>query len=651
MNKAKTPKFGIRFRAILLGLILVPFNCYWVTITEIKWCSNDSTCVSLFMTVVFLLFMLTLANLLIARRFPGLALNQGELMVVYIMLSISTAMCGHDMMGNLLPNITNVFWFDNPQNDWQKFHRYIPKWFAVRDKEVLRGFYEGNSTFYTKEHILAWLTPIAVWGTFMVVIAFTLLCINVVVRKQWSDRERLSFPIIQMPLEMTKEGGRSGFFGNKFLWIGFTIPVLLETLNNLNFFYPSVPYVQIKVYNIGQFIQNRPWNGVGWFPISFYPFAIGLTFFLPADLSFSCWFFYVFRKMLDVFAVAMGWRDAGASPAMQRFPYFAEQADGAWIILALIMVYGSRNYLRQVIRRALGKESELDDSTEPMSYRTAFIGIGFGLVFLYAFCVLAGASPFVPVVFFALYFIVAIAITRIRAELGPPAHELNFYRPEEIMTAAFGTQALGIRNLTIISYFYWFNRGYRNLVAPHQLEAFKIGEVCKSSGRKLTIIIMIAVVLGIISTFWSLLHMYYINGAATAKIIAGYRTGIGNYAFDRLNSWVLNPKKPDGAALTAMAAGGTFAIFLTAMKSRFLWWPFHPIGYGLAVSYAMDYFWFTAFIGWFCKFLTLRYGGIKLYRTLLPFFMGLILGDYVIASTWTLIGWALGIPIYRQFIF
>lgn len=162
---------------------------------------------------------------------------------------------------------------------------------------------------------------------------------------------------------------------------------------------------------------------------------------------------------------------------------------------------------------------------------------------------------------------------------------------------------------------------------------------------------MIAVVLGIISTFWSLLHMYYINGAATAKIIAGYRTGIGNYAFDRLNSWVLNPKKPDGAALTAMAAGGTFAIFLTAMKSRFLWWPFHPIGYGLAVSYAMDYFWFTAFIGWFCKFLTLRYGGIKLYRTLLPFFMGLILGDYVIASTWTLIGWALGIPIYRQFIF
>jgi hypothetical protein len=116
---------------------------------------------------------------------------------------------------------------------------------------------------------------------------------------------------------------------------------------------------------------------------------------------------------------------------------------------------------------------------------------------------------------------VCIAITRIRAELGPPAHELNFYRPEDIMTSAFGTQALGTRNLTIISYFYWFNRGYRNLVMPHQLEAFKIAEVSRSSGRKFAGIIMLATFVGVVSTFWALLHMYYVNGAATAKIEAG----------------------------------------------------------------------------------------------------------------------------------
>ncbi len=88
----------------------------------------------------------------------------------------------------------------------------------------------------------------------------------------------------------------------------------------------------------------------------------------------------------------------------------------------------------------------------------------------------------------------------------------------------------------------------------------------------------------------------------------------------------------DVPALSFMGVGAAFALFLTMMKSRFLWWPFHPIGYGLAVSYAMDYFWFTALIGWLCKTLTIRYGGIKMYRQALPFFMGLILGDYVTAS-------------------
>lgn len=628
----------------------MPLNCYWVTMTEIKYCSNDSTCVSLFMTVVTIIFFLTLLNIFVAKRMPRLALNQAELMVVYIMLSIATAMGGHDMMGNLLPNLANVFWFNTPQNGWDKFHRYIPDWFAPRSRDALRGFYEGSSTLYTKEHLLAWAVPLAVWGCFMLVIAFVMLCTNVIIRKQWADREKLTFPIIQMPLEMTKQSGMSGFFSNRYLWIGFAIPAILETMNELNYFYPAVPSFWIKIRDMGPYFAVRPWNGVGWLPVSFYPFAIGLTFFLPGDLSFSCWFFYVFRKLQDVFAVAMGWRDPGAAPAMQRFPYFAEQADGAWVLIALVMVYSSRKYLLQVFRRAFGKESELDDSTEPMSYRTALIGIGCGFLLLFGFCLAAGTSIYIPIIYFVLYFIVCIAITRIRAELGPPAHELNFFRPDEIMTAAFGTQALGTRNMTIISYFYWFNRGYRNLAMPHQLEAFKAGDVSKASNRKIAWIIMLATFVGIIATFWSLLHMYYINGAATAKIEAVYRTNIGSYAFDRLNGWTVNPKKMDTSGVTFMGVGAAFALLLTLMKGRFLWWPFHPIGYGLAVSYAMDYFWFTAFIGWLCKVLTIRYGGIKMYRQALPFFMGLILGDYVTASLWTLIGWAMGVTTYRTFI-
>ena len=54
-------------------------------------------------------------------------------------------------------------------------------------------------------------------------------------------------------------------------------------------------------------------------------------------------------------------------------------------------------------------------------------------------------------------------------------------------------------------------------------------------------------------------------------------------------------------------------------------------------------------VGWLCKVVTLRYGGIKAYRAALPFFVGLILGDYVIASLWTLWGSATGLTMYRCF--
>ena len=39
----------------------------------------------------------------------------------------------------------------------------------------------------------------------------------VILRKQWIERERLIFPLAQLPLEMTKKS----FFKNKLMWLGF----------------------------------------------------------------------------------------------------------------------------------------------------------------------------------------------------------------------------------------------------------------------------------------------------------------------------------------------------------------------------------------------------------------------------------------------
>jgi hypothetical protein len=56
----------------------------------------------------------------------------------------------------------------------------------------------------------------------------------------------------------------------------------------------------------------------------------------------------------------------------------------------------------------------------------------------------------------------------------------------------------------------------------------------------------------------------------------------------------------------------------------------------------MEYFWFLFLITWLVKLLVVRYGGMRLYRQAMPFFMGLVLGDCIAAFFWAMVGWAFG---------
>ena len=60
----------------------------------------------------------------------------------------------------------------------------------------------------------------------------------------------------------------------------------------------------------------------------------------------------------------------------------------------------------------------------------------------------------------------------------------------------------------------------------------------------------------------------------------------------------------------------------------------------------MNLVWMPLLFAWVIKGLILRYGGVRLYRQAMPFFLGLILGQCLVGSFWHLIGWALDIQPY-----
>ena len=53
------------------------------------------------------------------------------------------------------------------------------------------------------------------------------------------------------------------------------------------------------------------------------------------------------------------------------------------------------------------------------------------------------------------------------------------------------------------------------------------------------------------------------------------------------------------------------------------------LGLAIALTNTVSIDWFGMFLAWLVKVVALRYGGIHLYRLLLPFFIGLILGTCV----------------------
>ena len=73
---------------------------------------------------------------------------------------------------------------------------------------------------------------------------------------------------------------------------------------------------------------------------------------------------------------------------------------------------------------------------------------------------------------------------------------------------------------------------------------------------------------------------------------------------------------------------GLWTGLLSFAQYRFAGWPLHPVGLAIALTNTVAIDWFGIFLAWLVKLVALRYGGIHLYRLLLPFFIGLILGYF-----------------------
>ena len=175
-----------------------------------------------------------------------------------------------------------------------------------------------------------------------------------------------------------------------------------------------------------------------------------------------------------------------------------------------------------------------------------------------------------------------------------------------------------------------------------------MAERAQMNTKRLVMAMVIAVLAGSIASFWATVSELYRLGGAVTGAGGGIGPSIGHVSgqFRWLAGLLAYPRGPDIPAISFMTGGMIFTFILMIMRMRFIWWPLHPAGYAISMTFGVEYFWTCLVISTVIKFIVLKYGGSALYRKATYVFFGVILGEYCVGAFWSVLSVIIGAPIY-----
>jgi hypothetical protein len=632
LGSAGSSRPAVSLRAVLIGVIGIPLNTYWMTLTYWGFGNDAGTPYPIYYNCVFYLFALAALNTILRRRRPEWAFSLGELLTIYVMLSVATAWCGVDLLLPLPEAISGAYWFASPGNRWADvLWPNLPNWLMVSNLDVLQGFFEGEADPYTRSILLAWAGPAVWWTAIATALMLCYVCLSSILRRRWADEEKLLFPITTVPLQVAEE--RHRLSRNKVMWVGFALVAVFELMATLHGFFPAVPVLPFY-FDLGPWIdQYPPWNAYRWKGIGLWPILISLSYLMPLDLAFSLWFFNLFWKAELIISTHFAW----TTNTYSGFPYIDMQSLGGLMALLASVLWLDRHYFAQVLRKVLGLRSPLDESREAMSYRGAAVGVAAAIAFLcYAFG-RAGMASWVTLCWLANLLLIGLVLTRVRAQVGPPHFEQVSMGPNQFLPALFGSTVIGPRGVATLWLSYPFTMHHAQNPEPWTLETYKLADSGRMELRRLPWVLVGATALVVPCLFWASLHVLYRIGARAGA--DPFASGHARQVPLQMASMLENPTSgADPHLLGAVGVGLVITVILMVLKLQFYAWPLHPIAFPIASAWVMDSALPAVFIAWLAKTIIMRYGGLRLYRAALPFFLGMILSQSVIGFVRMTIG-------------
>jgi len=385
-------------------------------------------------------------------------------------------------------------------------------------------------------------------------------------------------------------------------------------------YYPTLPTIPV----MGRGVYLRLTHYLGISALISLP-VIGFAFLAPTDILLSIWVFSLLGYLEGAALKSVGWSIPGYQPYAWGGTAVTFQGAGGLFALIVITSYIGREHLWNVVRKAVRGGVDVDDSDEIVSYRFAFFGLLLGLSGMAVWMHVTGLRAVYAVLFVPIALIILLGVTRIVCQAGLSVAKLPM-TPQPFLTDAVACTAVAGRDVASLAYTFPWCADAKGFMLPALAHGFRMLEELKGSRRWVAPAIVLAIVVAFVASVVTTLYLMYTMGAAN---VGYWLTGSAGSVPFRWAGWKLqNLVESAASRWFCFGIGATLMVVLMTLQRLFFWWPLHPIGFPLAQTLPIRYTWLSILIAWVVKWCVLRYGGAGMYRRLVPFFFGLVLGHF-----------------------
>ncbi|MGC8632658.1 MAG: DUF6785 family protein [Thermoprotei archaeon] len=472
--------------------------------------------------------------------------------------------------------------------------------------------------------VIPWGTyagPIVFWSLFMIATAFMNISLSFTVTgPEWTETERLVYPLMVPPIYLIQTASSRDDKGHssllslktsnmKVFWVMVVVGLIIGGVPAVLSFVPAFSY--LGAYEWGEIPINWGQYIAGILPgayvaPTFIILQAVLMILLPYEVmitSLVTWL--AIPVFYDTLAVKMGWVTYVAGSENEYmvyggegpFPYTIWAAMGLTIGLGLYYIWRMRGRVKRVLQTITGPDYFQGD----FSVRTGSIMLVGSTIFLFLLMLAMGVNWLIGIFWLAIYFIWAVAETRMMAEVWwhPPETTFGYWQLYfpigmglGLWSASPTPNQVSITSINIVNDVMSNYGGRLDPLGPgYTMGLYKVAHDVKASIKEVftwtTILTILIFPISLIISMWFFAHvgMANTNRGGTAVWFSG------NALWDGIVSKQWWYTGDSYAAVWGWTIGGVVLIFLLMwVRGIVPWFMFNPTAFVLTL-WLPQYMW------------------------------------------------------------